>query len=190
MNSSVNFMESVRSRCQRLSELFEPASIVAVLNARAIKCSQEQFSHYMRAAGIESYTHNNRPFYHRGHILVAYLMQKASRVYWEPWEHGHCDLEDVMSRRTQLCELHWEYIKLDATIIDRLFRWIWSDDILKFSPADAVHIKSIIDMSLDKIDSSGFLESLQLQSEGVGAYLLVRELLAMQSEISHLLSLA
>lgn len=190
MSGKDNLMDSVRSRCKRLSELFEPSSFVAVLNYRALDCTQEQVSLYTKAVGLHGIMQDNRTYFHRGHMLIIYLLAKASTLRWEPWESGNCDLEDVLSRRTLLSETRWDFIREDARIISQLFSWLWGNNILSFSPADAVHIKALIDQALDSIDSSGFLESLHIEGEGSGEYLLVRDFLAMQSEISHLLTLA
>ncbi|MFA5623631.1 MAG: hypothetical protein WC966_01050 [Bradymonadales bacterium] len=190
MSDGVNLMNSIRDRCKRMSELFDGTSFVGVLNYRALNYSQEQISLYSNALALDCITQDGRSYYHRGHMLLIYLLAKSSCIRWEPWESGHYDMEDILSRRAILCELQWDFIRNDAVVVNRLFSWLWDSDILRFSPSDAVHVKALIDQALDNIDSSGFLESLRVDGDGSGEYLLVRDLLAMQAEISHLLTLA
>ena len=182
-------MKKVRELTPNLCEMYDRDSFVVMLKRRGLANMTSYLDAYIHSGWIVPIEVGNKVRFHRGHMLILLRLASINDLHYTAGIENAFDFEDIMSRRAFLCESNAKNVRDDASKIQQLFFWLWSDNASALQPLNAVLAKAIIDLSLDYLDPDGFYENLRID-DGVGTFKLVKDLLAMQSEISEIVSLA
>ncbi len=180
-------MKTIREMAPNLCEVYDKETFVVMMKRRGLANIAECLDTYIDAGWIVPIDFGNKTRFHRGHMIILLRLAANNDLHYMPGLENTFDFEDIMSRRVFLCESRAKDIRDDAEKIQRLMRWIWSDNAASLDPIDAVLTKAIIDISLDDLDPDGFYENLKVDSPS-GTSMLVKDLLAMQTEISDIIT--
>ncbi len=182
-------MKKVGELARFLSEAFDRELFENLLKKYGLEDQIPYIDHYMDSGWITPLKSNNRLQFHRGHMLIILRLSGCTTIHYLPGLNVHHDFEDIMLRRSCLCDVEAQNVRDDAAHIHQLLNWINSDSFDLLVPLSLSHTKAVIDIALDKLDPEGIYENLNLK-EPSGVCKLVKDLLKMQAEISNVVALA
>ncbi len=182
-------MNKLRDQSKILCETFDPDSFAIMLKCRGLEKVITYIDAYTKAGWITPMEIGNRRRFHRGHMLVLLQLMFCNEIEYQAGLGNTFDFEDVFSRRAYLSELKAKDVREDAKHIEQLFAWLWNNKSDTLQPGDAIHIKSIIEIALDKLDPKQFFENLKVDNSD-GIHKLVHDLLKMQEEIENIVNTA
>ena len=180
-------MKKIREMAPNLCEVYDKETFVVMMKRRGLAGIAEGIDAYVDAGWLVPIDFGSKTRFHRGHMIILLRLAANNDLHYMPGLENSFDFEDIMSRRVFLCEARAKDIRDDAEKIQRLMRWIWSDNPSFLEPIDTVLTKALIDISLDDLDPDGFYENLKVDSS-TGTSMLVKDLLAMQTEISDIIT--
>ena len=189
MANDVVYMKKVREKAEFLCETFDSDAFCAMLTQRSLKKMTPYLDDYIKTGWITPLEINGKRRFHRGHMLILLRLLNCSDFNYISGLLSEFDFEDFMSRRAAICEYEAEDIKNDAKCIQSLFEWLWSENTENFNPVNAVHMKAVIDISLDKIDPNGEFDKPNPHNDDAVA-LLLHDLNVMQSDINNIVTIA
>lgn len=190
MANDSSMMKSIRERTQALCETFDLESFKAYLSKRGLEKLTLSIDDYVQSGWITPLLIGSKTRFHKGHFVILLRLSRVSQIQYDAGVMMNHDFEDIMLRRSLICDIETADMVDDAKRIEALISWLWSDDIHRFRVKDAVQTKAIIDLTLDQIDPEGFYETLRVDAQSYGDYPVVQDLIAMQAEIAALVGLA
>ena len=139
-------MKTIREMAPNLCEVYDKETFVVMMKRRGLANIAECLDTYIDAGWIVPIDFGNKTRFHRGHMIILLRLAANNDLHYMPGLENTFDFEDIMSRRVFLCESRAKDIRDDAEKIQRLMRWIWSDNAASLDPIDAVLTKAIIDI--------------------------------------------
>ena len=189
MAKDVLYMKKVREKAEFLCETFDSDAFNVMLTQRSLKKVTQYLDDYIKTGWITPLEINGKRRFHRGHMLILLQLLHCSDFNYVSGLLSEIDFEDFMSRRAAICEFKATDVKNDAKCIESLFEWLWSENTENFDPVNAVHMKAVIDLSLDKIDPNGEFDKPNPHKDDAVA-LLLHDLNVMQADINNIVTIA